>query len=71
MTDLLTTTQAADIAGVRRDTISKAIQRGALPAERILGRWAIKPADLDAWLKDASAHKSGWRKGKGRRRTNP
>jgi excisionase family DNA binding protein len=51
---LLTVTQAAQRAGVSRDTISSWITRGLLPAVRIAGRRYIRPADLVAT--QAAAH---------------
>jgi excisionase family DNA binding protein len=44
--DLLSVTEAAQRAGVSRDTISSWVSRGLLPAVRVAGRRLIQPADL-------------------------
>ena len=45
---LLTVTQAAKRKGVSRPTIYKAIADRRLPAQQVLGRTAVKEADLMA-----------------------
>ena len=47
-TELLTVTQAAQLAGVSRHTVSGWITNGQLPAVRVDGRRLIRPADLAA-----------------------
>jgi len=43
----LTTSQAADLAGVSRQSIGKAIRRGRLSAERTPdGTWMVEPCEL-------------------------
>lgn len=49
----LTVQQAAAVAGVHRNTVYTAIQRGDLQASRPGGGWIIRinPDDLEAWLR--------------------
>ena len=49
MNDYLTPKQAAERKGVSVPTIYKAIERGALPFERVLDRVAVRVADVDAY----------------------
>lgn len=52
MTDessLLTPGQAADLKGVSRPTIYSAIAQGRLPHVRVLGRLALREADVLVW----------------------
>jgi excisionase family DNA binding protein len=44
----ITVKQAANRKGVTQSAIYKAIDAGRLPASRILGRFALKPEDVDA-----------------------
>jgi excisionase family DNA binding protein len=50
--DLLTTTQAAAIAGVKQATISKAIQRGQLSAGHFGQARTIERSELERWLRE-------------------
>ena len=47
---LLTTTQAAEQAGLTRDAIRRAILRGYLPARKLGRDWFIHPNDLNDYL---------------------
>lgn len=49
MDEFLTTKDAAQLKGVSIATIYKAIEEKRLPSTRVLGRIAIKPADLEAY----------------------
>lgn len=46
--DYITPEEAAHRAGVSRQAIYMAIQRGKLKSEKILGRVAVRPTDVDA-----------------------
>lgn len=46
--EYITPEQAAERAGVSRQSIYTAIRRGKLKSEKILGRVAVLPADVDA-----------------------
>ncbi len=48
-TKLLTAAEAAKLKGVSRAAIYAAIAPGRLPHERILGRLALREADVLAW----------------------
>lgn len=56
---LVTIPEAAQIKGVTRSAIYKAIERGDLKAQTILGRKAVKKRDVLAW----EPRKAGRRKG--------
>jgi excisionase family DNA binding protein len=58
----LKVTEAADYAGVSRDTIYTAVERGELRHIRIGGRRSIrlKPAWIDEWL-ERHARDPQWR----------
>lgn len=62
--DLLTPVQAARRKGVTHTTVYKAMQRGALAYVKLLGHYALRPADVDAWTPDTHG---GRRAGQGRR----
>ncbi len=49
MNDYLTPKQAAERKGVSVPTIYKAIERGVLPSERVLGRVAVRLTDVDTY----------------------
>lgn len=49
--DGLSAIAAAARTGVEKHTIADAILNGILPARRIRGHWAIRPADLDRWVR--------------------
>lgn len=48
--DLLSTTEAAKIAGMLHETINKACRRGTLPAVIVGRSWVIKRSDLEVYL---------------------
>ncbi|MBK9745995.1 MAG: helix-turn-helix domain-containing protein [Chloroflexi bacterium] len=48
--DLVSPTEAAEIAGCHHDTIRRAIQVGSLKAKKIGNVWIIKTADLQEWI---------------------
>lgn len=55
------TTQAAEYAGVHRDTVLRALEAGTLHGgQRVTGgRWSIRLACLDAWLEGSKCeHKA-------------
>jgi excisionase family DNA binding protein len=47
--ELLTPQEAARIKGVSVTTIYRAINEGRLPSQRVLGRLAVSPADVEAF----------------------
>lgn len=47
--DLLPAAEAALRAGVTRETLIRAAQRGELPALTRFGRWWLRPSQVDAW----------------------
>ena len=49
MEEFLSVQEAATRKGVSQATIYKAIQEKRLPATRLLGRFALKPMDIDAY----------------------
>lgn len=49
MDDYLTAREAAERKGVSVPTVYRAIERGVLPAVRVLGRVALRPADVEAY----------------------
>lgn len=57
MTDYLNTTQAAAIAGVQADHIGWMIRRRGLPATRVGRQWAIRRADLEAFMESYPAQR--------------
>lgn len=59
---LLTVPEAAQMKGVSRSAIYGAITDGRLPAVRVLGRLALKEADVQAWQPVKYANRPG-RKG--------
>jgi excisionase family DNA binding protein len=46
--ELLSVRQAADRAGVSHQAVYQAIKRGTLPCVQVIGRKAVRAADLDA-----------------------
>lgn len=48
--ELVSPTEAAEIAGCHNDTIRRAIQVGLLKAQKIGSVWIIKTADLQEWM---------------------
>lgn len=57
---LLTAAEAAQLKGVSRAAIYSAIAEGRLPHQRVLGRLAVREADVLAWMPQPY---SGRRKG--------
>jgi len=57
---LLTAAQAAQLRGVTRSAVYKAIAQGRLPHQQVLGHMALREADVLAWTPHSGA---GWRKG--------
>ena len=55
---LLTTKQAARIAGVKIQTIQARIKLRRLPAKKVGRDWLIKQSDLDAWTPQKPGPKS-------------
>jgi excisionase family DNA binding protein len=49
LSELVTTSQAATLAGTSARTIQRAIEAGQLPASRAGGRWLITRTDLDRY----------------------
>lgn len=47
---LLSADEAARILGVTRQTISKAVRSGALPAQKVSNRWVFDRCDLSSYL---------------------
>jgi len=47
---LLSPPQAAEIANVHDDTVRRAIEFGLLKAQKVGRTWAIRRADLQAWI---------------------
>jgi excisionase family DNA binding protein len=47
--DYITVREAAARKGVSVPAIYRAIERGALPSAHVLGRVALRPADVDAY----------------------
>ena len=47
--------ELADITGYHRDSIYRAIERGALSAAKPGGKWLIAGAAINAWLEAATA----------------
>jgi len=54
--------QACEIFGVPRRTLTGAVQRGALPGEKIGTQWTVKAPDVQRWLRYGK-HKPGPVKG--------
>jgi excisionase family DNA binding protein len=48
--ELVSPTEAAEIAGCHHDTIRRAIQVGSLKAKKIGNVWIIKTVDLQEWI---------------------
>lgn len=57
--ELLTLTEAAQIAPVGARALAYAIDRGDLPGLKKGKTWLIKRADLDQWVRDHDKHKPG------------
>ena len=47
--DLLTIPDAARRKGVSRSAVYKAVAQGRLPVQSVLGRFALRAADVEAW----------------------
>ena len=58
---LLTAAEAAQLKGVTRTAIYKAIAQDRLPYQRVLGRIALKEADVLKWV--ATGSKPGRQRG--------
>lgn len=58
---ILTPEEAAKRKGVNVMTVYRAIKRAELPAKNLLGRYALNPADVDAWTPNTHG---GWRGGR-------
>jgi excisionase family DNA binding protein len=61
--ELLTVEEAAARRGLKPPSIYKAVHEGRLPARRVLGRIAIRAADVDAY----QSQRGGFRPGAGRK----
>jgi excisionase family DNA binding protein len=48
--DLLSPSQAAEIAGCHKDTIRRAVHFGLLKAQKVGRVFAISPEDLQEWI---------------------
>jgi excisionase family DNA binding protein len=60
MTDqLLTPEQVAQIVGLSRRAIYRAIERGDLQASKLCARLRIREADLDDWIQSRRVEPSG------------
>lgn len=59
MTKLLTVSEAALVGGLSSRAIRKAITRGALKAQQFGKTYVIEPCELQRWLDDPVAHKTG------------
>ncbi len=64
---MLTTAQAAELAGISRKGILQAIERGRLKAVKFGRDWMIDQADWEAWL---SSRQVGYPSGRPRHRKN-
>jgi excisionase family DNA binding protein len=53
--------ELADVTGYHRDSIYRAIERGALIAAKPGGKWLTAGAAIDAWLEAATAKSEGLR----------
>lgn len=47
--DLITIAEAARCKNVSRSAVYKAIAQGRLPAQSVLGHWALQTKDVEAW----------------------
>jgi excisionase family DNA binding protein len=47
----LTTSQAAQHAGLHERTVRRALSAGTLSGHTVAGRWRIEPESLDEWLR--------------------
>jgi excisionase family DNA binding protein len=47
--DLLTVADAAQRKNVTRSAVYRAISQGQIPARRVLGHFAVRLADVEAW----------------------
>jgi excisionase family DNA binding protein len=60
--DWLTAAEAAQIKGVTRSAVYKAIAQQKLPTERVLGRLALRRSAVDAWKpKERTGRRKGTR----------
>ena len=59
MTDFLTTTQAAEQVACNSSTIRYAIKNKHLKAMKYGKTWLITPANLQDWIDNEAAHKTG------------
>jgi excisionase family DNA binding protein len=66
--ELVSVTEAADRRGVTRHAIYKALREGRLSSVTVLGKTALKVADVDAW--ESGGH-GGRRPGQGRPKKTP
>lgn len=51
---LLSPEDVANLCGLSRKAVYRAIERGELAAFRLCSRLRIRPADVESWLKDNS-----------------
>lgn len=65
--DLLTITEAAALLHLSRQAVHTAIQEQRLPAVKVLGRWAVRKADAEAYLPRAYEEKRESRRPEGAR----
>jgi excisionase family DNA binding protein len=68
---LLSATQAANLKGVSRAAIYRAIGRGALPAVEVIGHVGLREADVLAWQPVAYKGRPGAKGRGGRRKGKP
>lgn len=50
--ELLSPSQAAEMAKCHNDTIRRAIEVGFLPAQRVGRNWIIRRSDVEIWIKE-------------------
>ena len=48
--NLISPSQAAEIAGCHKDTIRRAVHFGLLKAQKVGNFWAISASDLQEWI---------------------
>lgn len=56
---LLTLTQAAEIAGKDSSVLRKALAKGNLKGRKLGHGWVVTREDLQAWMDDPQMHKTG------------
>lgn len=53
--EILTLPEVADLLKVGRKTLYTLVQKGRLPAFKVLGQWRFKRADIDSWIEKQKA----------------